>query len=100
VSILVDTETFEKELAKRDSKIFQLQIDNNALRTQLAEATRKLEEARKDVVREVIVILDGIDMAETDSEKGWWETSAGAEFGKNKLAQIQAIEQGKGEDES
>jgi hypothetical protein len=71
-----------------------------ALRTQLADATRKLEEARKDVVREVIVILDGIDMTETDSEKGWWETSAGAEFGKNKLAKIQAIEQGKGGDDA
>ena len=34
----------------------------------------------------ILNILDGIDR--TEEENGWWETSDGAEFGKNILAKI------------
>ena len=33
-------------------------------------------------------ILDGIDRTD-DEEDGWWETSTGAEFGKEKLGLIE-----------
>lgn len=36
----------------------------------------------------VTSILDGIDRIELDD--GWWETSTGAEFGKEKLEEIRA----------
>jgi hypothetical protein len=40
------------------------------------------------VQSEVEQILDGIDRQETDKPSGWWETSTGAEFGKERLRLI------------
>jgi len=33
-------------------------------------------------------ILKGIDQTEFESDDGWWETSVGAEFGRNKKEEI------------
>lgn len=46
----------------------------------------------ESVIAKVRQILEGIDETETCSSRGWWETSAGAEFGKKKLDEvIQAV---------
>lgn len=37
------------------------------------------------------IILKGIDKEESEHDSGWWETSTGAEFGKNKLAEIKSF---------
>jgi hypothetical protein len=47
-------------------------------------STNKLEEIKQ----ELSSILKGIDKTETESDEGWWETSSGAEFGKNKLKEV------------
>lgn len=47
--------------------------------------TRDQAEAR---VRE---LLDGIDAEEVVHAGGWWETSTGAEFGAQKLAEVIAL---------
>ena len=39
----------------------------------------------------ILAILNGINQTETESDDGWWETSTGAEFGENKLAEIKAL---------
>ena len=36
-------------------------------------------------------VLKGLDETETCSEAGWWETSSGAEFGAEKLAEVKAL---------
>lgn len=36
-------------------------------------------------------ILDGIDRDEGDYDKGWWETSTGAEFGARKKQEIKTF---------
>ena len=41
-----------------------------------------------EVKNKILQILDGIDKTQTEYENGWWETSAGAEFGKNKLEEL------------
>lgn len=49
--------------------------------------------ARKaaEVEREAILqMLKGIDRTETEYPDGWWETSAGADFGAELLAAIRA----------
>lgn len=44
------------------------------------------------LIEKIKQILEGIDKEESDDDKGWWETSTGAEFGKAKLEQvIQAV---------
>lgn len=54
------------------------------------------KEEKENIISKVKFILQGIDQAETDSKEGWWETSAGASFGEEKLAKIiQAIEEPK-----
>ncbi len=40
---------------------------------------------------ELETILKGIDFQETDHEEGWWETSTGAYFGKDKKKQIKDL---------
>jgi hypothetical protein len=40
---------------------------------------------------EVEEILDGIDSTETDEPPGWWETSTGADFGKERLRLIKEL---------
>ena len=35
--------------------------------------------------------LTGIDDTEVSSDSGWWETSAGAEFGAERLAAVVAL---------
>lgn len=37
---------------------------------------------------DVIALLDGIDKDECEDDAGWWETSAGAAFGKAILQSI------------
>lgn len=39
-------------------------------------------------IEKVKEILKGIDVTETDSELGWWETSDGANFGSQKLQEL------------
>lgn len=39
--------------------------------------------------KEVLEILKGID--ECESVHGWWETSAGAEFGKSRLEKLREL---------
>jgi len=36
-------------------------------------------------------ILKGIDKDQCSSDDGWWETSSGAEFGANKLKEVQDL---------
>jgi hypothetical protein len=55
------------------------------------EATIKRLEAKILAEREALIgLLKGIDETETESAEGWWETSAGAEFGAGILAAIRA----------
>ena len=42
----------------------------------------------EELIEKIKNILTGIDEMETESAQGWWETSAGADFGKSKLAQV------------
>jgi len=42
-------------------------------------------------LQEIEEILLGIDETETQSEEGWWETSTGADFGKQRLAMIREL---------
>ncbi len=45
--------------------------------------------SQRDFVRAHIVeALRGIDKQEPDDPDGWWETSAGAEFGATKLREV------------
>lgn len=46
---------------------------------------------RKQILKEIEIILAGIDEEETDTERGWWETSEGAAFGKSKLNKIRKL---------
>jgi hypothetical protein len=41
-----------------------------------------------ELIEGIRKILKGIDETETESQFGWWETSAGAEFGKRKLDEL------------
>ena len=41
-----------------------------------------------ELINKVAIILEGIDKAESDDDMGWWETSAGAEFGARKRAEV------------
>ncbi len=42
----------------------------------------------EEIKEEIKIILEGIDKDECSHGEGWWETSDGAEFGKNKLNEI------------
>jgi len=42
-------------------------------------------------LKEIEEILRGIDDEETQSEDGWWETEAGADFGKQRLDLIREL---------
>jgi hypothetical protein len=46
---------------------------------------------KPDILKQIEEILAGIDKTETDDDKGWWETSTGAKFGKDKLNQIRLL---------
>ena len=46
------------------------------------------EQAKECGVDFVEKILIGIDLTETESDNGWWETSAGAMFGKRKKIEL------------
>lgn len=39
-------------------------------------------------IENIKVILKGIDKTETESCDGWWETTTGSEFGKQKLQEL------------
>lgn len=43
------------------------------------------------MIDEIKIILEGIDKTETESEKGWWSTSKGAEFGRKILMLIEKV---------
>ena len=43
------------------------------------------------MLKKIKAILRGIDETETESEYGWWETSAGADFGRKKLLEINTL---------
>ncbi len=52
-----------------------------------------------ELIAKLKEILSGIDKTETESEIGWWETSAGAKFGELKLKEVLSLfdnEQNKG----
>ena len=36
-------------------------------------------------------ILEGIDQEETESDRGYWETSAGADYGATRLEEIKKL---------
>jgi hypothetical protein len=40
---------------------------------------------KKEIINRVQEILHGIDKDEVEEPDGWWETGAGAEFGKERL---------------
>jgi len=41
-----------------------------------------------DIEKVVNEVLAGIDETETKEESGWWETNAGADFGKRKKEEL------------
>ena len=42
----------------------------------------------EELIEKIKDLLKGIDETEVESEDGWWETSTGAEFGRQKLEAI------------
>lgn len=44
--------------------------------------------------KEIIDLLEGIDKIETDHDKGWWETSTGADFGSKILIKLKKLFEG------
>jgi len=54
----------------------------------LEEQVRELSSRLDSVRRRIPIVLAGIDQ---DEPFGWWETSKGADFGKLKLAEIDAL---------
>lgn len=46
---------------------------------------------KNELITRIELLLSGIDQTETDSLNGWWETSAGAEFGSMKLAGLKEL---------
>ena len=38
-----------------------------------------------NLIENIKELLKGIDQTENESDDGWWETSTGAEFGRDKL---------------
>lgn len=43
----------------------------------------------EDLIEQVKIILDGIDRESCDgTENQWWETSGGAEFGRQRLEEV------------
>lgn len=52
---------------------------------------QEVEAARAEVVAQVVTILDGIDRQQTDKPEGWWETSFGAQMGREILDEIRAL---------
>lgn len=57
----------------------------NLIDNKTNEQEKKLKQEIEKTIRET---LKGIDMEETESDDGWWETGTGAEFGKNKLNEL------------
>ena len=49
-----------------------------------------------DPAAAIELILVGIDELECSNDEGWWPTSTGAEFGAEKLAEVQAFIQAYG----
>lgn len=47
-----------------------------------------------DIEQKIRDILYGIDKREVDDEMGWWPTSSGANFGKEKLDEVIAAVKG------
>ena len=73
-----------------ETYLHKLQTDLENLQAALAKTT---EESLTNMVKlelKVVELLEGIDETEIESEKGWWETSTGAELGAETLAQIRA----------
>lgn len=48
-------------------------------------------DAQRKALDQLRVIVRGIDADECDDEEGWWETSTGAKFGAQKLAELEAL---------
>jgi len=40
------------------------------------------------LIEQIKELLKGIDQTESESNDGWWETSVGADFGKEKLKEL------------
>ena len=51
----------------------------------------ELDEEIKILQKEIKKILEGIDKDESEDDSGWWETSDGAKFGKEKLKEIEDL---------
>ena len=43
---------------------------------------------KNEAIKLIKVYLDGIDKTQSEYDDGWWETSTGAEFGKECLIKI------------
>jgi hypothetical protein len=50
-----------------------------------------MEPTQQEIIAKIREILKGIDTTELEDINGWWETSAGAEFGSRKLAELEEL---------
>jgi hypothetical protein len=56
----------------------------------VGKAMANIPDADKEALLEKLrAILNGIDHTETDHPEGWWETSTGADFGRERLKLIE-----------
>jgi len=61
--------------------------NQTGLYSMLENLIRKAAAAEREAI---LPMLKGIDSTETEDPDGWWETSAGADFGAGILAAIRA----------
>ena len=54
----------------------------------------KLNTEDKILLNEIKNILEGIDKTEVEDVNGWWETSTGAEFGRDVMRKITILIEG------
>lgn len=71
--------------------------DDRAAQAMLRETLKLLSSApaagseQEALFHAVAVVLQGIDRTEAEDPGGWWETSAGADFGRQRLEMIRAL---------
>lgn len=53
--------------------------------------SKRQQEAIDSTIEKLREILKGIDQIEMETEEGWWPTSTGAEFGAEKLAEVEEL---------
>lgn len=86
--VMIDGGYFKPQRSRWNPDTYLYERDQDRFNGWMLLEKMKVKVTEKTFLYRVLDILKGMDIEQSETDYGWWETNSGAEFGRAKLNEL------------